>query len=81
MYAHAKDLGISLVTVSHRPSLFKYHQYLLRLDGSQGWKFETLDSGKELLSLTEEIADLERKISAMPETRQRLNQVNKALRL
>eukprot|EP00160_Parvularia_atlantis_P020603 Unigene8611_Nuclearia_a/m.26363 Unigene8611_Nuclearia_a/g.26363 ORF Unigene8611_Nuclearia_a/g.26363 Unigene8611_Nuclearia_a/m.26363 type:complete len:377 (+) Unigene8611_Nuclearia_a:982-2112(+) len=81
MYAHAKELGISLVTVSHRPSLFKYHQHLLRLDGQQGWQFEKLDSGKELLSLADEISQLERKIAAMPAARERLGVVNKQLRL
>ncbi|OXH58798.1 ATP-binding cassette, subfamily D (ALD), peroxisomal long-chain fatty acid import protein [Cryptococcus neoformans] len=36
MYEHAKALGITLVTISHRPSLLKYHNRHLRLgDPSQ----------------------------------------------
>ncbi|KAJ1666828.1 ATP-binding cassette long-chain fatty acid transporter pxa1 [Coemansia sp. RSA 1813] len=31
MYEHAKKLGITLITISHRPTLYKYHTYLLRL--------------------------------------------------
>ncbi|WRT63771.1 uncharacterized protein IL334_000696 [Kwoniella shivajii] len=31
MYEHAKNLGITLVTISHRPSLLKYHNRHLRL--------------------------------------------------
>ncbi|KAJ2417037.1 ATP-binding cassette long-chain fatty acid transporter pxa1 [Coemansia sp. IMI 209128] len=31
MYEHAKRLGITLVTISHRPALYKYHTFLLRL--------------------------------------------------
>ncbi|OCF40747.1 ATP-binding cassette, subfamily D (ALD), peroxisomal long-chain fatty acid import protein [Kwoniella heveanensis CBS 569] len=31
MYEHAKSLGITLVTISHRPSLLKYHNRHLRL--------------------------------------------------
>ncbi|KAK4685379.1 hypothetical protein P7C73_g4775, partial [Tremellales sp. Uapishka_1] len=31
MYEHAKRLGITLVTISHRPSLLKYHNRHLRL--------------------------------------------------
>ncbi|ADV19885.1 ATP-binding cassette (ABC) transporter, putative [Cryptococcus gattii WM276] len=31
MYEHAKALGITLVTISHRPSLLKYHNRHLRL--------------------------------------------------
>ncbi|KAJ2399754.1 ATP-binding cassette long-chain fatty acid transporter pxa1 [Coemansia sp. RSA 2559] len=31
MYEHAKQLGITLITISHRPTLYKYHTFLLRL--------------------------------------------------
>ncbi|WVR03538.1 hypothetical protein IAU60_000530 [Kwoniella sp. DSM 27419] len=31
MYEHAKSLGITLVTISHRPSLLRYHNRHLRL--------------------------------------------------
>ena len=31
LYTHAKRLGITLITVSHRRSLFKFHQYMLRI--------------------------------------------------
>jgi len=40
LYSHCKELGITLFTVSHRLSLFKYHEYILRFDGKGEWKFE-----------------------------------------
>lgn len=40
LYSHCKKLGITLFTVSHRLSLFKYHEYILRFDGKGEWKFE-----------------------------------------
>jgi len=40
LYSHCKHLGITLFTVSHRLSLFKYHEYILRFDGKGEWKFE-----------------------------------------
>lgn len=39
MYTHCRELGISLITVSHRPSLWKYHDYKLTFDGRGGWEF------------------------------------------
>jgi ABC-type uncharacterized transport system fused permease/ATPase subunit len=33
MYTHAKNLGITLITVSHRKTLWKFHDYILRFSG------------------------------------------------
>lgn len=44
MYNHSKELGITLITVSHRPTLWKYHDYLLRMDGEGDWSFESLEN-------------------------------------
>ncbi len=43
MYNYAKESGITLFTVSHRPSLFQYHDYLLRFDGMGHYEFTELD--------------------------------------
>lgn len=44
MYRHAQeDLKITLFTVSHRPSLVPFHDYLLRFDGQGGYEFTTID--------------------------------------
>ncbi|RKP34197.1 ABC transporter transmembrane region 2-domain-containing protein, partial [Dimargaris cristalligena] len=42
MYNHAKRVGITLFTVSHRTSLFKYHDFLLRFDDEGGYSFDPL---------------------------------------
>ncbi|KAJ1924964.1 hypothetical protein IWQ60_004873 [Tieghemiomyces parasiticus] len=47
MYNYAKRVGITLFTVSHRQSLFKYHDYLLRFDGEGGYTFSPLDHEDE----------------------------------
>lgn len=39
LYTKAKELNITLFTVSHRTSLFKYHEYMLKFDGKGGWDF------------------------------------------
>jgi len=43
MYTHASELGISLLTVSHRESLVKYHDHLLRFDGAGNYEFKKLE--------------------------------------
>ena len=47
MYTYAKELGITLFTVSHRTSLFKYHDYLLKFDGEGGYDFRKLEHDDE----------------------------------
>jgi ATP-binding cassette subfamily D (ALD) long-chain fatty acid import protein len=44
MYEEAKRLGITLMTVSHRRSLWKYHTRILQFDGQGGFYFGKLDA-------------------------------------
>lgn len=37
MYEHATSLGVTMMTVSHRPSLWKYHSMVLQYDGMGGY--------------------------------------------
>lgn len=48
MYETAKQLGITLITVSHRRSLWKYHTNILQFDGAGGYVFTKLDAEKRL---------------------------------
>ncbi|KAG0241304.1 ATP-binding cassette sub- D member 3 [Actinomortierella wolfii] len=42
MYEHARAVGITLFTVSHRSSLIRHHEYLLRFDGEGHYQFRKL---------------------------------------
>lgn len=42
IYQYYKESGITLITVSHRESLLKYHNHILKLDGEGGWNFYTI---------------------------------------
>ena len=48
MYDKAKELGITLMTVSHRRSLWKYHENILQFDGQGGFVFTKLDAERRL---------------------------------
>ncbi|CAK4613679.1 unnamed protein product [Aphanomyces euteiches] len=43
MYAYCKQQGITLFTVSHRHSLWKYHEYVLQFDGRGEYSFRKIE--------------------------------------
>jgi ATP-binding cassette subfamily D (ALD) protein 3 len=43
MYTHCKEIGITLFTVSHRKSLWKYHEAVLQFDGRGSYEFKPID--------------------------------------
>lgn len=80
MYAHAKDLGITLITISHRPSLLKYHKLLLHLTGDSGkWEVSSLEDEQQEQTIDQEIADLESKMSEVDDWRARLSDIQNEL--
>ncbi|KAI8619138.1 ABC transporter transmembrane region 2-domain-containing protein [Chytriomyces sp. MP71] len=89
LYNAAKDAGMTVVTISHRPTLFKYHSFLLRLgEGAQGdeWIFEKIagegaDHEKLLKSVDNEIKKIERQLAGADGMRKRLEEINKELQM
>lgn len=71
MYTHARELGISLLTVSHRASLWKYHDLILQFDGSGGYVFTDLDA-EARLKLEEEKLELDMNLRKVPDMMDRL---------
>jgi len=43
VYETCKQLGITVFTVSHRPSLKRFHDYILRFDGKGKWEWMEVD--------------------------------------
>ncbi|KAF7858461.1 hypothetical protein EAF04_009061 [Stromatinia cepivora] len=74
MYEHAKALDITLMTVSHRRSLWKYHSKILQFDGQGKYIFTGLDAEKRL-KLEDEKEELEAHLRAMPEVRRRFDEL------
>ncbi|KAJ3486150.1 hypothetical protein NLI96_g4434 [Meripilus lineatus] len=74
MMEHATELGITLLTVSHRPSLWKYHSMILQYDGQGGYVFTKLDAERRL-ALQQEKEALEAKLLEVPKMKARLEEL------
>ncbi|KAI1175126.1 ABC transporter transmembrane region 2-domain-containing protein [Nemania sp. FL0916] len=74
MYENAKALGITLMTVSHRRSLWKYHSRILQFDGQGHYVFTKLDAEKRL-QLEDEKEDLEVLLRQVPEIERRIGEL------
>ncbi|KAI5467018.1 ABC transporter transmembrane region 2-domain-containing protein [Mariannaea sp. PMI_226] len=77
MYDTAKSLGITLMTVSHRRSLWKYHTHILQFDGQGKYVFTRLDAERRL-KLEDEREDLEVKLRQVPELERRIAELTAA---
>ncbi|XP_055690367.1 ATP-binding cassette sub-family D member 1 [Lutzomyia longipalpis] len=42
IYELAKSMGITLMTITHRPTLRRFHTHILEFDGQGGWVFQPL---------------------------------------
>ncbi|ROV97144.1 hypothetical protein VMCG_07496 [Cytospora schulzeri] len=71
MYDCAKALGITLMTVSHRRSLWRYHSHILQFDGQGGYVFTRLDAERRM-RLEDEREDLEVLLRQVPELERRV---------
>ncbi|KAI8620916.1 ABC transporter transmembrane region 2-domain-containing protein [Chytriomyces sp. MP71] len=74
LYTHAQSLGISVMTVSHRPSLWKYHNWILQFDGMGGYAFVPLDAERRL-ALQEEKNAIEMKLVEVPKLERKLREL------
>lgn len=77
MYDNAKALGITLMTVSHRRSLWKYHSKILQFDGQGNYVFTKLDADKRL-QLEDEKEELEVMLRQVPELERRIAELTAA---
>lgn len=74
MYKHAQEIGISLLSVAHRPALWHFHNRLLKFDGKGNYYFGVLDAERRL-KFEEERLKLEKNLRDVPTLRARLHEL------
>lgn len=80
IYQEAKKLGITLITISHRPGLLKYHTHTLKLNGDdQGWNFEPIGVEKERMSVEAEIKSIHKQLDDVQKLKTRRTEIEKQL--
>ncbi|CAI5757046.1 unnamed protein product [Candida verbasci] len=80
MYEYAQKLGITVLSVAHRPALWHFHKYLLKFDGKGNYFFGKLDADKRL-KLEEERIVLEKTLRDVPNLKERLAELKKVSKL
>lgn len=77
IYQAAIDMGITLLTITHRPTLWKFHTHILQFDGAGSWEFSELNANRRM-ELKHEKEQL-LKLPESEETSKRLGEINKIL--
>lgn len=74
---------ITFITLSHRPLLMKYHDFILEIKNEKGdaelWIFHDLTSEENLKSIDNEILDIEQKLAKVKQWEARKQDIEKYL--
>lgn len=82
LYETAKERGITLITISTRASLKKYHTYNLVLGlGDEGydWEFNKIGTESEKAGVQKEVHELEERLEQVPQWESRLKEIEDEL--
>ncbi|KAI0467223.1 ABC transporter transmembrane region 2-domain-containing protein [Xylaria cf. heliscus] len=82
LYETCKEKGITLITISTRASLKKYHTFNLALglgDNGDEWEFERIGTEREKMQVERELQDLRERLSQVEQWRQRREEIEKEL--
>lgn len=82
LYETCKEKGITLITISTRASLKKYHTYNLVIgqgDSSEGWEFERIGTDREKMQVEKELQDLRERLAKVDEWKKRREEIDAEL--
>ncbi|KAI8631046.1 lipid transporter [Xylariaceae sp. FL1651] len=82
LYETCKERGITLITISTRASLKKYHTFNLALstgDNGDEWEFERIGTEREKMQVERELQELRERLSQVEQWKQRRQEIEKEL--
>lgn len=82
LYERAKEKGITLITISTRASLKKYHTYNLSLgleSETEQWQLERIGTEKEKLGVEKELQELRKRLAQVEEWKRRREEIENEL--
>ncbi|KAF2091279.1 hypothetical protein K490DRAFT_71486 [Saccharata proteae CBS 121410] len=82
LYENAKARGITLITISTRASLKRYHTYTLTLglgDNGDEWEFQRIGTESEKSSVEKELAELRERLTKVEEWKERRQRIDEEL--
>ncbi|KAJ4366410.1 ATP-binding cassette long-chain fatty acid transporter pxa1 [Neocucurbitaria cava] len=82
LYERAKAKGITLITISTRASLKRYHTYTLTLglgDHGDEWEFQRIGTESEKSSVEKELAELRERLAKVEEWKKRRQEIEDEL--
>ncbi|KAF2430129.1 putative peroxisomal fatty acid ABC transporter [Tothia fuscella] len=82
LYENAKKRGITLITISTRASLKRYHKYTLTLGQGQAgeeWEFQRIGTASEKSSVEKELKDLRDRLAHVEEWKRRREEIDTEL--
>lgn len=82
LYEGAKAKGITLITISTRASLKKYHTFNLRLglgDDGSGWDLERIGTEEEKMGVEKEVHELREKLGLVEQWKKRKEAIDAEL--
>jgi ATP-binding cassette subfamily D (ALD) long-chain fatty acid import protein len=82
LYERAKEKGITLITISTRASLKRYHTFNLTLGlgpDSMEWEYERIGTEKEKMGVEKELSELREKLAQVEKWKSRREEIEQEL--
>ncbi|KAI9695165.1 MAG: hypothetical protein M1820_008871 [Bogoriella megaspora] len=82
LYERAKAKGITLITISTRASLKRYHTFTLTLglgETGEDWEFQRIGTDREKSSVEKELQELRERLAKVEEWKQRRQEIEEEL--